>query len=146
MTLADWAKAGWLRPHSTSRQEITSLLDIADRDLETCQVSGLPPDWQLNIAYNAALQSARAALAASGYRAERNAHHYRVIQSLSFTVGLDSESVALLDTFRKKRNISDYEMAGTVSESEGEEIYRLAGEIKVKVEEWLRENHPNLIT
>ncbi len=87
-----------------------------------------------------------AALAASGYRAERNAHHYRVIQSLAFTVGLDSDSVALLDTFRKKRNISDYEMAGTVSESEAEEIYRLAGEIRVKVEEWLRENHSNLLT
>ncbi len=50
MTLADWAKAGWLRPHVPSRQEITSLLEIADRDLETCQVSGLPPDWELNIA------------------------------------------------------------------------------------------------
>lgn len=146
MTLADWVKAGWLKPHAPSRQEITSLLEIVGRDLKTCQVSGLPADWKLNIAYNAALQSARAALAASGHQAERNAHHYRVIQSLSFTVGLDSDSVALLDTFRKKRNISDYEMAGTVSESEGEEIYRLAGEIRVKVEEWLRENHSNLLT
>jgi len=39
----------------------------------------------VNIAYNAALQAAAAALAAAGYRASREQHHYRVIQSLRQT-------------------------------------------------------------
>jgi hypothetical protein len=42
-------------------------------------------DWKLNIAYNAALQAATAALAAAGYRAAREQHHYRTIQSLALT-------------------------------------------------------------
>ncbi len=146
MTLEDWANAGWLKKHTTSKREIRDLLDIVDRDLETWRISGVPADWKLNIAYNAALQSARAALAATGYRAERDAHHYRVIQSLDHTIGLDSDSVVLLDTFRKKRNLSNYELAGTVSESEAEEIYHLAEEIRLKVEDWLVKNYPGLIS
>jgi hypothetical protein len=50
-------------------------------------VPHLSPDWRLNIAYNAALQAATAALAAAGYRASREAHHCRAIQSLAFTIG-----------------------------------------------------------
>ncbi len=80
MSLQNWLNNGWLTKHRTSSQEITALLAVADRDLSDCRTSGLSQDWQLNIAYNAALQTATAALAASGYHAVREAHHYRVIQ------------------------------------------------------------------
>ena len=83
MSLQDWLKNRWLVEHQTSRQEILGLLSMADRDLTQCRTPSLSPDWQLNIAYNAALQMATAALAAAGYRAAREAHHYRVIQSLT---------------------------------------------------------------
>jgi len=86
MSLQNWLNNGWLTEHRTSLQEITALLAVADRDLSDCKTSGLSPDWQLNIAYNAALQTATAALAASGNRAVRDAHHYRVIQSLAHTI------------------------------------------------------------
>jgi hypothetical protein len=62
---------------------------MADRDLGKCQTANHNPDWQLNIAYNAALQAATAALAVAGYRAAREAHHYRVIQSLAYTIKAD---------------------------------------------------------
>lgn len=61
----------WLIEHKTSSQEIAGLLEVADRDLKDCQNPGLSSDWQLNIAYNAALQAATAALAAAGYRASQ---------------------------------------------------------------------------
>jgi hypothetical protein len=51
----------------------------------------------MNIAYNAALQAATAALAAAGYRASRDAHHYRVIQSLKETIGADASVVTTFD-------------------------------------------------
>ncbi len=87
MSLQNWLNNGWLTEHRTSLQEIVDLLAVAKRDISDCKTSGLSPDWQLNIAYNAALQTATAALAASGYRAAREAHHYRVIQSLSYYQG-----------------------------------------------------------
>jgi len=121
------------------------LLGVADRDLRDCQTPGLSTDWQLAIAYNAALQVAKAALAAAGYRAAREAHHYWVIQSLAYTVGAKSSQVRQLDSFRKKRNISDYERAGAVSAQEAEEMFTLAKTLRNTVTEWLRQNHPQLL-
>jgi hypothetical protein len=91
MSLRDWLKFGWLKEHRTSRQEIAGLFAVADRDLKDCRTPDLSSDWQFNIAYNAALQLATAALAAAGYQAERAGHHYRVIHSLEFTLGVEAQ-------------------------------------------------------
>ena len=86
MSLADWERAGWLTSHSTSRQEIADLLAVVERDLADSAAEAVSPDWQLNIAYNAALQAAKTALAAAGYRASRQrSAHYRTIESLRLT-------------------------------------------------------------
>jgi hypothetical protein len=66
----------------------------------------------MSIAYNAALQASTAALAAAGYRASRDSHHFRVIESLALTIGADANLVATFDAYRKKRNISGYERVG----------------------------------
>src|SRR6266852_7463356 len=139
-SLQDWLKNGWLNEHKTSRQEIAGLFGVADRDLAACQTPGLINDWGFNIAYNAALQIATAALAASGYQAERANHHYRVIDSLSLTLGTDAGSIKKFDIFRKKRNISDYERADTISASDVEEMRSLAEKLRVDFEAWIKKN------
>jgi len=119
-------------------------LGLAHRDLRACQAKGLDADWRFAIAYNAALQAATAALAATGYRATRDSYHYRVFQSLEHTVIADSKSIRRLDALRKKRNLSSYEMSGTVSDKEAEEMSTLARELCDKVEGWIRTEHPGL--
>ncbi len=146
MSLKSWLANGWLVEHKTSPQEITGLLEVADRNLKDCQSPGLSSGWQLNIAYNAALQAAAAALAAAGYRASREAHHYRVIQSLAHTIKAELNLVNQFDKFRKKRNISGYELSGTISQQEANEMKSLAKTIREDVENWLRKNHPKLIS
>ena len=126
MSLKNWLQNSWLVQHTTSREEIANLLAISDRDLAACQVKQLPSDWRFAIAYNAALQAATAALAAAGYRASRDNHHYRVIQALEFTVAPGNKFIDTFDSFRKKRNISNYDVAGAVSEKEADEMFRLA--------------------
>jgi len=118
MTLQSWRQNSWLVQHVTSAQEIADLLRIADRDLAASQAKDLPADWRLAIAYNSALQAATAALAAAGYRASRDNHHYRVVQALEFTVAADRKLIDTLDGFRKKRNLSNYDAAGSVSNRE----------------------------
>ena len=145
MSLQSWHENGWLYEHQTSPQEIANLLAVADRDLADCRTPGLSADWRLNIAYNAALQAATAALCASGYRAAREMHHYRNIQSLAVTVGADSALIGQLDQFRKKRNIGGYERAGLVSDQEADEMIALALRLKHMIENWLQENHPALL-
>jgi hypothetical protein len=145
MSLRDWLNNSWLVDHKTSPEEIANLLAIVDRDLSDCRTKGLSPDWRLNIAYNAALQAATVALAAEGYRATRDAHHYRVIQSLDLTIDADEELVTALDGFRKKRNVGDYERAGTISDKEADEMEKLAVQVSKMVRAWLKEHHSNLI-
>lgn len=145
MSLNDWARNGWLVPHRTSPGEIADLLGIADRDLRDCTASKLSEDWQLAIAYNAALQCATAALAAAGYRAGRQNHHLWVIQSLAYTIEADEELVVQLDAFRKKRNVGDYERSGSVSQSEAFEMVALARRLRQLVQNWLQRNHSELI-
>jgi hypothetical protein len=144
VSLREWLANGWLIEHRSSPHEIAELLEVAERDLAECQIPDLSPDWRLAIAYNAGLQVATAALAASGYRAAHDSHHYRVIQSLAHTIGADAKVIYQFDRFRKKRNISGYERAGTVSDMEANEMFILAKELRRDVEEWLRSNHPEL--
>ncbi len=68
------------------------------------------------------MQAATAALAAFGYRARSQGQHYIVLQSLAFTLKLSPAVIKRLDKFRQKRNISDYERSGTVTEQEAEEV------------------------
>jgi len=145
MSLIEWEKNGWVTSHKTSPREITELLSVAARDLADSQTKGLSTDSQLSISYNAALQVATAALAASGYRAAREKHHYRVIQSLAHTIGAKADFVAQLDSFRKKRNISDYERVGAVSAQEAKEMFTLAKTLREAVTAWLKKNHPELL-
>src|SRR5579863_9541717 len=144
MGLQDWVRDGWASRHKSTRDEIHRLLALADRDLASCETKGLATDWRFAIAYNAALQSATAALAAAGYRASHEAHHHRVIQSLSFTIGASRELIRRFDAFRKKRNMSSYEMGGTISEKEATEMAALAADLRQEVERWIRGKHPEL--
>jgi len=105
----------------------------ARRD-RTFFVIALSADWRLAIAYNAVLQCAKIGLAACGHRiAKGPSHHYYAIESMRETVGLSEDDVRLIDTFRKKRNISDYERAGLNTDSEAEELVELAKEIRGRV-------------
>ena len=143
--MKDWVQYGWLSEHQSSRDEINNLLGLVDRDLRECQAKGLGSDWSFAIAYNAALQAATAALAAAGYRASRDSHHYRVFQSLEYTIQADPKLIRSLDAFRKKRNTSSYEMGGTISDKEAEEMANLAKGLRAQVERSIQAEHPELL-
>jgi hypothetical protein len=118
---------------------------LVERDLAASRLLGLDPDWRLNIAHNAALQAATAALAACGYRATREAHHYRVLQSLTLTIEAEASMVQELDQFRRKRNLGAYEHAGLVSSQEADELCALAATLHDLVVAWLEREHPSLL-
>lgn len=145
MSLADWQKYGWLTAHETSPEEIADLLAVVARDLDDSATEQLSADWRLNIAYNAALQAATDALAASGYRASRDQHHYRIIQSLRETIGAEKQTVRTLDVFRKKRNLGGYERVGTASDADAAEMRRLAVKVRDDVVAWLEKTRPELL-
>jgi hypothetical protein len=141
-SLESWLGNRWLVQHTSSSEEIANLFALSDRDLDACQTRNLPADWRFAIAYNAALQAA----AAAGYRASRESHHHRVIQSLEFTLAPDRKLIDIFDRFRKRRNISSYDVAGSVSDKEAREMFELAATLRAQVEAWIRTNHRKLLT
>jgi hypothetical protein len=145
MSLKDWERNGWLVAHRPSADEIRDLLAVIERDLADSAAEELSADWRLNIAYNAALQAAGAALAASGYRASRDQHHFRIIQSLRETLAIEAGAVNTLDAFRKKRNIAGYERVGLVSDADAAAVRALAVRLRDELVSWLAKHHPRLL-
>ena len=145
MNLQDWLNEGRLKTHKTSRKETEQLFAVFERDMADAQAETLSADRRFTTAYNAALMVARAALAASGYRTSGEGNHYWTIQSLAFTLKPDAKTIRIFNKFRQKRNISDYEMIGMISDQEVSEMISLAQELRDMVTEWLKKNHPELI-
>jgi hypothetical protein len=54
VTLSDWAKNDWLKPHKTSQQEIQNLLTIVARELADAQIMGISTDGRCRSKRNAA--------------------------------------------------------------------------------------------
>ena len=138
MSLELWEKNGWLQKHQTSVQEIKSILSLVERDIEDASREVISIDWQFNIAYNAGLQLATIALLVAGYRAGRGeSKHYRVIQALPLVMGDQYSALKnYLDNCRRKRNVSEYDAAGTISEKEAVELIKAVKVFKIELEGW----------
>jgi hypothetical protein len=72
--------------------------------------------------------------------------HYRTLQALPLILGEKHKSNAdYLDVCRKKRNETEYDFAGNVSEDEVAELMDFFEELKTELIAWLRKNHKNFI-
>lgn len=125
MSLTDWANNGWLRPHTTSPQEIRNLLDIVERDLKDARQEKLSADWRFGIAYNAALKLCTILVYAEGYRPEKTLAHYRTLQALPLIFGAEKDDDAdYLDACRTKRNTVEYDYVGGATNADADELIR----------------------
>jgi hypothetical protein len=145
MSLQSYLANSWIRRHDTSPEEIANLLAIADRDIGQSQTPGLGSEWRFDIAYNAALQCAVAALAAAGFRTERQNKHMRTIECLEFTIECESKDVHFLDQCRRKRHTAVYEVIGAISDREADEMVEFAKRLRGAVAAWLERHHAELI-
>ena len=145
MTLRYWAEKGWIRPHRASREEISKLLAIVERDLNDTKTN-VSADWRFGIAYNAALKLCTILLHSEGYRTSHGRHHYRTIHALPLIMGKSKKTEAeYLNLCRIKRNSAEYEYTGVATEKDVEELVDFAEEFKQEIEAWLRKKHPEFI-
>jgi hypothetical protein len=146
VTLNDWLSDGRLRRHASSVREVADLLAVVDRDLCDAGLTMVSADRRFAIAYNAGLQLATVVLHAAGFRTAGVGHHWLTIQALPEIMGPEQADVAsFLDVCRMKRNATDYDRAGTVSESEVEELLREVRRLRAAVVAWLGATHPELV-
>jgi len=95
---------------SSDTNTIKRLIAAAERNIADSKNATVSTENRFDAAYKAIMQIANAALQANGYRTltSKPGHHQVMIQSLSKTLGIDYETVILLDAMRKQRNVADY--------------------------------------
>ncbi len=95
---------------TTDKNAIRRLISAAERNIADSKISAVSPENRFDAAYKAIMQIANAALQAKGYRTltSKPEHHQTMIQSLSKTLGIENDTIILLDAMRKQRNIADY--------------------------------------
>ena len=146
MTLEEWQQNKWLKKEPSSAQEIADLLGLVKRNLQDAAVDLISLDARLQFVYNAALICATIALRASGYRVPAiEGHHEKTLNSLRFTISSDSKLIARLNGFRKKRSNIMYDVAGTTSQSEFDDLFKITVDLFNQIKKWLGKNHPELI-
>ena len=136
-----------VRRHKTSKEEISNLLRLVERDLKDAKVKGLSRDRRFATAYNAVLQSATIVLYCRGYKPKGTGHHMTVFESMKDILGEDYHELAdYFDSCRAKRNITDYTLAGEISEADADELIGEAEDFFETVRQWLKKNYPRLST
>jgi hypothetical protein len=142
MTWLDLLNANRVRTHQTSKQELDALRTVIDRDLRDAAVPGLSTDRSFATAYNAALQTAKMAIACAGYRVVGQGHHQVSFEAAELAIGVSvSALVNYFELCRRKRNMLDYDVANVVSDLEAAELLRKAREFKTELERWVAANH-----
>jgi uncharacterized protein (UPF0332 family) len=132
--------------HATSRKELDEIRRLIARDLADAALAGLSEDRRFATAYNAALQTARMAIACAGYRiASVPGHHRLAFEGAKLALGKPAVQLAdYLDACRRKRNEIDYTGATVATATEADELMLHANAFLNLVENWIASNYPAL--
>jgi hypothetical protein len=125
---------------------IKRLLSAAERNISDSHIMQVSSENRFDAAYKAIMQLSNAALQANGFRTLTNkpGHHMTMIQVLSQTIGLDKQTVIILDALRKQRNVADYS-GDIVPASAVDECVKHAENLFHDVNDWLKESKPELL-
>jgi hypothetical protein len=125
---------------------IGRLLSAARRNIADARVTEISAENRFDAAYKAIMQLANAALQANGFRTltSKPGHHMTMIQTLSKTIGVDKQTVIVLDALRKQRNVADYS-GDVVPMSAVEECLAHAEALLESVIGWLNANKPEVL-
>lgn len=147
MSLENLLKINQLQRHTTTAQEVQRLLAAASRNLTDSGVEGLSDETRFDAAYKAIMQCAMVGLLANGFRPSTTTpgHHQTMIQSLGYTLGVGTEVWIVLDSLRKKRNLSDYS-GDLIEPAAVRNCTSHAHVLLTTTRRWLIEHRPDLLT
>jgi len=121
-------REGKIKTHRASPEEIKEVLKVADRDWGFAKDSLAHNwDWAFTIAYNAALSASRAYMYRLGYRPSAAESHKTVWNFMLLSLPKEHhDRINFFNHMRVKRNRSQYDHVGLISETEVRQIIRSA--------------------
>ena len=132
---------------TSDANSIARLLDAARRNIADAHISEVSTETRFDASYKAIMQLANAALQANGFRTltSKPGHHMTMLQTLDQTIGVDRQTIIVLDKLRKQRNVADYS-GDMVPESATSECVTYAKQLLQAVENWIQNNRPELLS
>ncbi len=138
MDLDELERRGDIKRLPRDMKKIEDSLNLAKRDVNVARsVLNENCDWAFSIAYNAMLQAVRALMFSKGYRPTGSNQHISVVRFAELF--LREEDVIILDRMRRKRHITIYDTAGTISETEAENIVIRAEKLVQEIIKMIRD-------
>lgn len=146
MTLENLSSIGRLKPHKATAAEVQRLLKSAQTALADARRPQNSAATRFDVAYKAIMQCALAALMANGFRPSTSepGHQQTTVQTLPKTIGIEADKMRVLDSFRRARNLSDYE-GEAVEDAKVRECIEWAEDLLAEVRAWLKKNRPELL-
>ncbi len=128
-----------------ARRNSTNCALIA-RDLEDAAIPALSDDRRFATADNAALQTAKMAIASAGYRhASIPGHHRLTFEVVGLALGATADlAFDFFEACRRKRNVIDCDHPSVATHTEADEIVLEARDSLAMVEGWIAASHPKL--
>lgn len=137
---------GKVDPHTTSKAELDDLRAVIARNLQDAAIAELSADNKFSIAYQAALLTAKMAIACAGYRVKGQGAYQTTFQALPLAMGSSLRAIAdHFDRCRRKRNDLAYDSQGVVTETDAAELLRKREEFKERVELWIAKMYSQFI-
>jgi hypothetical protein len=146
MTLQNLLAIQRLQTFEPTAEGVQRLLAAAVRNLADARLAALSADNRFDAAYKTIMQCAMIGLWANGYRTSTSqpGHHQTALQALPLTMGLDTDTVIVLDALRKQRNLGDYE-GNPVTDAAVAECLKRAEALLAHTQQWLAEQRPDLL-
>lgn len=135
--LADKAVA----PLPSTKQEIDNLRSIVARAMRDVLAPGLSVDTRFVMAYDAARTLSLMIVRAAGYRPRSVGAHYYTFAALEAVDPAFGALSAYFDSCRIKRNISEYEFSGGITDTEADGLLQTVRKFSIDAEEWIRTHH-----
>ena len=107
-----------------TKRELDNLRSIVTRSLSDVAAPGLSADARFVIAYDAARTLSLMVVRAAGYRPRSAGAHYHTFAALEATDAAFVAISAYFDGCRIKRNVSEYEFAGGVTDTDAEGLLK----------------------
>ena len=119
-----------------SRADVARLLEKMDHDLGAAEYNrNQAPDWALKMAHEAILSGCTALMAAHGYRAKVNGHHFVTLRFAQLALPQQTALLAGAEMLRRRRHQVTYGTNYLVSEEEVEGALQLAHQLAPRLSE-----------
>jgi len=127
-----------------TRKELGNLRSIVSRSLKDVSAPGLSADARFIMAYDAGRTLSLMIVRASGYRPRASAGHYNTFLALETADRQFAKLSAYFDGCRIKRNASEYDFAGGVTDTDADGLLKTVQQFAIDAEAWIKAKHPTL--